>query len=161
MANTDLFHLYNTLNSVKVDLLWGRKDEKDATVTTELKEQNYDTVVDNSKPELKINEVSGIRPQPMLETKGHARSSSTVSVSSSNSSSSVISDTDSEVSSNENDSGIESGVQKHKDEELEVALRFREHLRGLNESLDQMTQAANYLTIRYQRDIGDIGTWNY
>ncbi|CRK92677.1 CLUMA_CG006280, isoform A [Clunio marinus] len=67
---------------------------------------------------------------------------------------STISDSESDVSStNENDSGIESEGQQEKDKSLEVAKQFRTHLLGLYKSLEQMTEAANYLTARYQKDI--------
>lgn len=88
------------------------------------------------------------------ETKGHTRRPSTVSVSSSNSTASTISDSDSEVSSNENDSGIESENHKEKDKCLEISRQFRTNLVCLYKSLEQMTEAGNYLIARYQSDIG-------
>lgn len=155
LANTDLFNLYNMLNSVKVDLLWGRNGQEESSDTTEveLREQNYDTVEVVTANEAKQTvESTTLAPQP--ETKGHVRRPSTVSVASSNSSTSTISDSESEVSSNENDSGIESEGVENKDKSLEVAKQFRTHLLGLYNSLEQMTDAANYLTARYQSDIG-------
>lgn len=151
LVNTDLFNLYNMLNTVKVDLLWGRNGQEENTETEViLREQNYDTVEETMKMEV---------PTPVkevTETKGHVRRPSTVSVASSNSSTSTISDNESEVSSNENDSGIEEG-QGNKDKSLEVSKQFRTHLLGLYQSLEQMTEAANYLTARYQSDIGGSG----
>lgn len=138
------------LNSVKVDLLWGRSGQEEAP-EVELIEQNYDTVEVAPMTDLKPVELT---PPTTTETKGHVRRPSTVSVASSNSSTSTISDTESEVSSNENDSGIESEGQKNKDKSLEVANQFRTHLFGLFKSLEQMTETANYLTARYQSDIG-------
>lgn len=147
LVNTDLFNLYNTLNSVKVDLLWGRNGQEENTETeVELREQNYDTVEEIAKVE------SAALVKEAVETKGHVRRPSTVSVASSNSSTSTISDSESEVSSNENDSGIEEG-QENKNNSLEVSKQFRTHLLGLYQSLEQMTEAANYLTARYQSDI--------
>ena len=147
------------LNSVKVDLLWGRNGQEESSETTEveLREQNYDTVEVAPATETKPVEVPASAPQQAsstTETKGHVRRPSTVSVASSNSSTSTISDSESEVSSNENDSGIESESQKNKDKSLEVSKQFRTHLLGLYNSLEQMTEAANYLTARYQSDIG-------
>lgn len=147
------------LNSVKVDLLWGRNGQEESSDTTEveLREQNYDTVeVALPATETKqVVEPPTVAPQASTpEIKGHIRRPSTVSVASSNSSTSTISDSESEVSSNENDSGIESEGQKNKDKSLEVANQFRTHLLGLYNSLEQMTEAANYLTARYQSDIG-------
>lgn len=155
IVNTDLFNLYNMLNSVKVDLLWGRNGQEESDTTeVELREQNYDTVEAAPVTETKTVEVPASAPQASTETKGHVRRPSTVSVASSNSSTSTISDSESEISSNENDSGIESEGQKNKDKSLEVANQFRTHLLGLYNSLEQMTEAANYLTARYQSDIG-------
>lgn len=145
LVNTDLFNLYNTLNAVKVDLLWGRNGQEEVETEVELREQNYDTVEETAKLE--------VQAPVKEETKGHVRRPSTVSVASSNSSTSTISDSESEVSSNENDSGIEEG-QANKDKSLEVAKQFRTHLLGLYQSLESMTEAANYLTARYQSDIG-------
>lgn len=152
LVNTDLFNLYSMLNSVKVDLLWGRNGQEETDTTeVELREQNYDTVEAAPVTEPKAVEVPATAAQ---ETKGHVRRPSTVSVASSNSSTSTISDSESEVSSNENDSGIESEGQKNKDKSLDVSKQFRTHLLGLYQSLEQMTEAANYLTTRYQIDIG-------
>lgn len=159
------------LNSVKVDLLWGRNGQQDGGCDEmpeiKLREQNYDsitTVVESvaistdrannnntNSDSTKSDETSTATNQ-----KGHTRRPSTVSVSSSNSSSSTISDSESEVSSNENDSGIESENQREKDRTMEVADQFRAHLLGLYQSLEQMTEAASYLTARYQSDMGGI-----
>lgn len=156
LVNTDLFNLYNMLNSVKVDLLWGRNGQDEETTEVELREQNYDTVEVAPAPEPKAVESApaALAPPASTETKGHVRRPSTVSVASSNSSTSTISDSESEVSSNENDSGIESEGQQNKDKSLDVSKQFRVHLLGLYKSLEQMTEAANYLTTRYQSDIG-------
>lgn len=107
---------------------------------------------------------------------GHVRRPSTVSVSSTNSCTSGISDTDSELG-NENDSGIDeltkannqsssmsttsssasSDTNTTVDRTQLVAHNFRRHLAGLHRSLRQMTDAAQYLTKRYQHDIGQPG----
>jgi hypothetical protein len=148
------------LNSVKVDLLWGRNGQEESSETTEveLREQNYDTVAPEAAPATELKAVEMPPPAPASNdsssTKGHVRRPSTVSVASSNSSTSTISDSESEVSSNENDSGIESEGQQNKDKSLEIAKQFRTHLLGLYKSLEQMTDAANYLSARYQSDIG-------
>lgn len=152
------------LNSIKVDLLWRRNDQDGEEVTeVKLREQNYDTITtvtvendtanNNSKVDAQIPQ-SQSAESANTNQKGHTRRPSTVSVSSSNSSASTISDSESEVSSNENDSGIESENQREKDRTAEVAKQFREHLFGLYQSLEQMTEAASYLTARYQSDMG-------
>nr|XP_023025625.1 mid1-interacting protein 1-like [Leptinotarsa decemlineata] len=86
-------------------------------------------------------------------TKGHNRRPSSVSVTSTNSSTSTLSDTDSESGSNEIDSGIDDTAQEEGKVER-VAENFGRHLIGLTTSLRQMTEAAQYLTWRYQYDIG-------
>lgn len=158
------------LNSVKVDLLWGRNgQEGDDVPEIKLREQNYDSITtvesattdtannnyhSNSKVDVQIPQSQSVESSSAASQKGHARRPSTVSVSSSNSSTSTISDSESEVSSNENDSGIESENQQEKDRTTEVAKQFRAHLLGLYQSLEQMTDAAGYLTARYQSDMG-------
>lgn len=123
---TDLFEIYNMLNGVKDGLLWGHSQES--------------------------------VPKPNITTppvaKGHIRRPSTVSVASTNSSSSTISDTDSESGSNEIDSGIEEPPAPEECKVERVAHDFRRHLHGLTNSLIEMTEAAQYLTWRYQYDIG-------
>lgn len=98
-----------------------------------------------------------IVPVPQLPMiKGHVRRPSSVSVASTNSSASGMSDSDSEAGSgNENDSGIEEVVLVQEECRTErIALDFQRHLAGLTSSLRQMTDAAQYLTWRYQHDIG-------
>ncbi|XP_035912259.1 uncharacterized protein LOC118512232 [Anopheles stephensi] len=94
-------------------------------------------------------------PAMMTSTiKGHNRRPSTVSVASSNSAS-TLSDSESETSA-ENDSGIESEGNQEQDRSTELAKQFRTHLIGLYRSLEQMSEAANYLTARYQSDVGPV-----
>uniref|UniRef100_A0A182JWS0 Uncharacterized protein n=1 Tax=Anopheles christyi TaxID=43041 RepID=A0A182JWS0_9DIPT len=101
-------------------------------------------------------EVSSSSPATATTTsqKGHIRRPSTVSVASSNSAS-TLSDSDSETSA-ENDSGIESEGNQEQDRSAELAKQFRMHLIGLYRSLEQMSEAANYLTARYQSDVGPV-----
>lgn len=162
LTTCDLFNLYKMLNSVKTDLLWGRNQEEAPELGDEdLREQNYDTVeavvpTENTATPLVVVPAAVSVPTTS-EVKGHIRRPSTVSVSSSNSSASTISDSESEVSSNENDSGIESEQQHNKDRSEELSQQFHAHLLGLYKSLEQMTEAANYLSHRYQCDIGATG----
>ncbi|XP_055917168.1 uncharacterized protein LOC129949621 [Eupeodes corollae] len=97
--------------------------------------------------------------------KGHVRRPSTASVTSTTSVSN-LSDSESEIS-NENDSGVESegncgnsqkGEKKSAsaDKATELARQCRRHLAGLYHCLEQMTEASNYLTARYQNDIGPV-----
>uniref|UniRef100_A0A1B0DJD1 Uncharacterized protein n=1 Tax=Phlebotomus papatasi TaxID=29031 RepID=A0A1B0DJD1_PHLPP len=97
---------------------------------------------------------SGETKEEVATVKGHVRRPSTISMSSSNSVS-TLSDSESEIS-NENDSGIESERRRDLDKSQELAKQFRTHLLGLYRSLEQMTEAANYLTARYQSDVGPV-----
>uniref|UniRef100_A0A1A9X3T9 Uncharacterized protein n=1 Tax=Glossina brevipalpis TaxID=37001 RepID=A0A1A9X3T9_9MUSC len=110
----------------------------------------------------------------VVAVKGHIRRPSTASMASI-ASVSQMSDSESDIS-NENDSGVESESHKNVgsaestsgsedgdietkklanvDKATELAKRCRRHLNGLYQCLEQMTEAANYLTARYQSDIG-------
>lgn len=186
LKESDLFTLYNMLNSVKVDLLWGRNDgtssdgddgdltpivetdklplieEVQATITTNNATDNNCTPKEHqqSQQPQQLTTQLNVTNAPDTATaasnvKGHIRRPSTVSTISTNSAASTISDTDSEVS-NENDSGIESETNQERDKSVELAKQFRTHLHGLYKCLEQMTEAANYLTARYQSDIGPV-----
>uniref|UniRef100_A0A2M4BVF5 Putative cell wall integrity and stress response component 1 n=1 Tax=Anopheles marajoara TaxID=58244 RepID=A0A2M4BVF5_9DIPT len=100
------------------------------------------------------NSSSSSSPAVSGTPKGHTRRPSTVSVTSSNSAS-TLSDSESEASA-ENDSGIESEGNQEQDRSAELAKQFRTHLLGLYRSLEQMSEAANYLTTRYQSDVGPV-----
>ncbi|XP_050314866.1 mid1-interacting protein 1-like isoform X2 [Anthonomus grandis grandis] len=128
LDSTDLFEIYSMLKNVKDGLLWGGQ-------TQQIQDTQESTLVSQ------------------LPIKGHIRRPSTVSVAST-ASTSGMSDTESEAgSSNENDSGIEEVVQEECRTER-IAHDFQRHLAGLTTSLRQMTEAAQYLTWRYQHDIG-------
>ena len=134
LNSTDLFNLYNMLKSVKGDLLWGQEQTGS---------EEYSSPANNTVPQTTNSH---------LVVKGHVRRPSTVSVASTNSTASSISDNESDVGI-ENDSGIEEPSQVD-DRTLQVAKNFRRHLVGITNSLKQLTEAANYLTDRYQHGIG-------
>jgi len=130
LCSVDLFQVYNMLHSIKADLLWGQGPE-----------------------EVSMSPSSTVNANTNNSVKGHVRRPSTVSVASTHSStSSTLSDSESDAG-NENDSGIEES-QEYGDRSEEAAQNFRRHLHGLTRSLKQMTEAAQYLTSRYQHDIG-------
>ncbi|KAL0267659.1 UNVERIFIED_CONTAM: hypothetical protein PYX00_009861 [Menopon gallinae] len=139
MNHADLYSLYTMVNKVKNELLWGQKSQP----------TNYPNVI---KTHSRNSSASNIKPEKQTTQQGHQRRPSTGSLVSTHSLTSMsLSDTDSEAG-NENDSGIEDG--SGVDPTLQIALNFRKHLSGLYKSLDQLTQAASYLTQRYQHDIG-------
>ncbi|XP_022915419.1 mid1-interacting protein 1-B [Onthophagus taurus] len=125
MSSVDLFGLYNMLHTIKGDLLWGQGNNN----------KEKEEVVANNGAQLTV--------------KGHVRRPSSISVTSTNSTSS-ISDSELDIG-NENDSGIE---EVGENPTLQVAQNFRRHLYGLTKSLKELTEAAQYLTNRYQHDIG-------
>ncbi|XP_059613103.1 mid1-interacting protein 1-like [Phlebotomus argentipes] len=143
LNSADLLKLYNMLNLVKNDLLWARNDTSE-----EVKQEK-------SAGELSTNVAKEeVVSKEEATVKGHVRRPSTISMSSSHSVS-TLSDSESEIS-NENDSGIESESRRDLDKSQELAKQFRTHLLGLYRSLEQMTEAANYLTARYQSDVGPV-----
>lgn len=163
LSSADLFNLYNMLNSVKVDLLWGRNNEEQAEEIEEQQllqqqlEQSKQTTTTTSSPNNSNNNNNNNSTTSNLNetTKGHVRRPSTASVASSNSTT-TLSDSDSEIST-ENDSGIESECNTSgQDKSGALAKQYRKHLLGLYRCLEQMTEAANYLTARYQSDIGPV-----
>lgn len=87
---------------------------------------------------------------PSSKRQGHVRRPSTASVASS---SSLNSDSESDGGT-ETDSGIEEVQDNFANNTELVTTDFRMHLAGLTNSLKQMTEAAQYLTSRYQHDIG-------
>lgn len=128
------------LHSVKADLLWGKVEASDE-IPAVASASSTTTLLTTTTPSV---------------VKGHVRRPSSVSVASTNSSTSGISDTESDTGI-ENDSGIEESAQdgaSFGDRTEQVAHNFRRHLDGLTRSLRQMTDAAQYLTSRYQHDIG-------
>lgn len=161
------------LNDVKVDLLWGRNSEEQpeeqqqqllqqqqaqlsAAGSTQTLPQAMDqlTVSNNNTTASSVSGVVAPSDKSNCPQKGHVRRPSTASVASSNSTN-TLSDTESEIS-NENDSGIESEHTRDVDKSSELARQYRQHLLGLYRCLEQMTEAANYLTNRYQSDIGSV-----
>lgn len=186
LNTSELFQLYNTLKLVKVDLLWGRQDAEDgvedsvvmgcstksAKSSSSSSSSNNAAHSNNTTADPTVANASSSNGSSVSSssspagsekaesnsssttTKGHVRRPSTVSVASSNSAS-TLSDSDSETSA-ENDSGIESEGNQEQDRSAELAKQFRTHLLGLYRSLEQMSEAANYLTARYQSDVGPV-----
>lgn len=150
LNSAELFNLYNMLNGVKTDLLWGRNSEQQPEETA----ADQKTFAKTDSSQSIVSEASTKQQQPQ---KGHVRRPSTASVASFNSSTNTLSDTESDIS-NENDSGIESETNNNReqDKSTELAKQYRTHLLGLYRCLEQMTEAANYLTTRYQSDVGQF-----
>lgn len=145
------------LNGIKLDLLWGRNngDQADNEFEDDSRTNTYgvpSTTIITSNCET-ITSVTHSTANSMRDGKGHVRRPSTASVASSNSA--TISDSESELST-ENDSGIESECKHETDRSRDLAKQYHKHLLGLYRCLEQMTDAANYLTARYQNDIGSV-----
>lgn len=143
----DLFTLYTMVHNLKNQLQWGCRAERGACMDgsdDERSHGHYGTV-----------NTGAFLSAPLLSSKGHIRRPSTASMSSTNSSAaSVISEPDSEASM-ENDSGIDAELDAcTKMSTLEILEQnFQRHLRGLGETLNQLTEAARYVTKRYQKDV--------
>ncbi|KAH8401903.1 hypothetical protein KR009_008624 [Drosophila setifemur] len=177
LSASELFNLYNMLNALKKDLLWTANQEDEAELQQQ-QEQMSASASSNSTSNCNPSESktdSSTAATASSAVKGHVRRTSTASMMSTNSVSNM-SDSDSDISQ-ENDSGLESDgnksdhaqstdgsdivdVAKSKqaagDKATELAQRCRRHLNGLHQCLEQMTEAANYLTARYQSDIGPV-----
>lgn len=154
LSSAELFKLYNMLNGVKLDLLWGRNSEEQPEEIEMIEEQNAAAAAAAAAASVTSNAVLVSPPTNGNDSKGHVRRPSTASVASSNSAT-TLSDSDSEIST-ENDSGIESERKHETDKSRDLAKQYRKHLLGLYRCLEQMTDAANYLTARYQSDIGPV-----
>ncbi|XP_017045122.1 dentin sialophosphoprotein [Drosophila ficusphila] len=177
LSASELFNLYNMLNSLKKDLLWTANQEDDEQQHPHQELSGTPSSASSCNPTESKTESSSGSPNTAASgsAKGHVRRTSTASMMSTNSVSNM-SDSDSDISQ-ENDSGLESDgnksdnaqssdgsdivdVAKSKqgsgDKATELAQRCRRHLNGLYQCLEQMTEAANYLTARYQSDIGPV-----
>lgn len=162
LSSAELFTLYNMLNGVKLDLLWGRNSEEQPeemqNQLDEDKQLSVSSVPSSSAAAaaaaVNLTSDTNANNSSTKDVKGHARRPSTASVASSNSAT-TLSDSDSEIST-ENDSGIESECKHETDKSRDLARQYRKHLLGLYRCLEQMTDAANYLTARYQSDIGPV-----
>ncbi|XP_016928668.2 mid1-interacting protein 1 [Drosophila suzukii] len=175
LSASELFNLYNMLNSLKKDLLWTANQEDDDQHPQEQPNASPNPTSNCNPSESKTESSGSPSTSASGIVKGHVRRTSTASMMSTNSVSNM-SDSDSDISQ-ENDSGLESDgnksdhaqstdgsdivdVAKSKqgsgDKATELAQRCRRHLNGLYQCLEQMTEAANYLTARYQSDIGPV-----
>ncbi|XP_075169212.1 uncharacterized protein LOC142241337 [Haematobia irritans] len=180
LHSSELSNLYNVLNALKNELLWTGKDESEdldeqpqtCLDINEAKTENICNASANSNSTTMTSSASSSSASlssSSSSSKGHVRRPSTASMASI-ASVSQLSDSESDIS-NENDSGVESESNKNGssssedghiqnkkpanvDKATELAKRCRRHLNGLYQCLEQMTEAANYLTARYQSDIG-------
>lgn len=169
LNSSELFNLYNMLNALKNDLLWTSKDDSDDLNEQQISIENLETTTES----ISTSTPTGAHAVNSI-AKGHTRRPSTASMVSI-ASVSQMSDSESDISQ-ENDSGVESECNKNgsgldstntsenghiqsskvnnTDKATDLAKRCRRHLNGLYQCLEQMTEAANYLTARYQNDIG-------
>ncbi|XP_012543340.1 uncharacterized protein LOC105840813 isoform X1 [Monomorium pharaonis] len=146
LANTDLYRLYNIINQMKIELLWSQEPQP--------------TVADDQTP-IKSHPVGSpsaelVHHHPMASVNGrlgHVRCPSTTSMQSVQSASSIAWTSDSD---SENGIEIDSGLEGEECVDLAsiAAENFKRHLRGLHSSIARMTEAAEYLTLRYQADVG-------
>lgn len=177
LSASELFNLYNVLNALKNDLLWTTQQDEEVEElerATQAEQAQQQSQVESKTESNSSN--SNVGGRSTTGVKGHVRRTSTASMMSTTSVSNM-SDSDSDIS-NEIDSGLESdgnksdnaqstdgsdivdACQKSKsmsgDKATDLAKRCKRHLNGLYQCLEQMTEAANYLTARYQSDIGPV-----
>ncbi|XP_057326168.1 uncharacterized protein LOC130668105 [Microplitis mediator] len=161
MPNTDLYRLYNIVNTLKLELLWSQKSSIEAQDEETEEEDNNNRRVVKSRPATIPSTATTTvtaNSTPSAESAavrlGHTRCPSTTSMQSASSVISSISSSDSDSDMGvENDSGLESEDQPDRFAN-QAADNFRRHLRGLHRSIKRMTQAAEYLSLRYQADVG-------
>jgi len=146
LANTDLYRLYNIINQMKIELLWSQEP----TVADDQMPIKSSHPVGSPSAELAHHHSAAMTGGRL----GHVRCPSTTSMQSVQSASSIAwtSDSDSE-NGIEIDSGLE-GEECVVDLASIAAENFKRHLRGLHSSIARMTEAAEYLTLRYQADVG-------
>ncbi|XP_068145749.1 mid1-interacting protein 1 [Drosophila tropicalis] len=176
LSASELFNLYNMLNALKKDLLWTNQEEEthnEQQQQQQQQQQQEQQPATNASSSTSSSCETKTESTPKSHVKGHVRRTSTASMMSTTSVSNM-SDSDSDISQ-ENDSGLESDGNKSDnaqssdgsdidascqkqsaDKATELASRCRRHLNGLYQCLEQMTEAANYLTARYQSDIGPV-----
>ncbi|XP_063973407.1 uncharacterized protein LOC135160611 isoform X2 [Diachasmimorpha longicaudata] len=144
MPDTDLYRLYNIVTKMKLELLWSQKSNVDS-------QDDEDEITEEVRRKNRTTPSDAVRL-------GHARCPSTTSMQSMQSASSVISsssscDSDSDIGI-EIDSGMEGEDSPNDRCANQAAETFRRHLHGLHRSIKRLTSAAEYLTLRYQIDVG-------
>jgi hypothetical protein len=148
MANlngVDLFQFYTMLNSVKNDLKWGSLAQSVPKVQNSSTVPSAPSVISSSNSS-SSQSLSQVPQTQNSEVKGHARRPSTVSTTSSASAS------DTEFSELNEDSGVEA----EEEYSTTMAETFHHHLNGLQQSLRDLTIAADYVTTRYNNDLGGL-----
>ena len=148
----DPYTFYTLLNNVKNDLIWGlsTSDEDDFDTDKEIPSRymsedqwlNKNTSSSSSSSTVSSNQ----------NQKGHMRRQSTLSMISVNS----TSDGESEACSDAGDSGLE--VEDSLENAPVVNAKntisdLKSHLIGLHGCLADLTDSANYITVRYQEEV--------
>jgi len=135
LNGVDFFQFYSMLNTVKNELMWGNKSFAGTATTTT-----------SATPTVNGHQ-GGMGPPAQsqsTEVKGHVRRPSTVSTTSSASTS------DTEISELNEDSGVEA----EEEYSQHMADSFHRHLSGLQQCLRDLTLTADYVTTRYNTDVG-------
>jgi len=154
LAKTDLYRLYNIVNRMKIELLWSQEPTRNVKADEQGVPSRNHPIGSPSSTEPTHHHHHHHHPAVVTSGRlGHARCPSTTSMQSVQSASSIVStsDSDSEVGV-EIDSGLEN-EECVADLASIAAENFKRHLRGLHRSISRMTEAAEYLTLRYQVDV--------
>lgn len=141
-GSTNPYSLYNVLNSVKNDLIWGPTSNDDDD------NENHSSV---SSPFVNNTRWSDSGPASTTNdhVKGHFRRQSTLSTISMASS---TSDGESEGCYDGSEGG-DSGLEGEEGEASNVMDALRNHLMGLHLCLNSLTDTASYITDRYQDEV--------
>lgn len=141
-GSTNPYSLYNVLNSVKNDLIWGPTSNDDD------ENENNSSV---SSPFVNNTRWSDSGPASTTSdhVKGHFRRQSTLSTISMASS---TSDGESEGCCDGSEGG-DSGLEGEEGEANNVMDALRSHLMGLHLCLNNLTDTASYITDRYQDEV--------
>ncbi|KAL0134629.1 hypothetical protein PUN28_001436 [Cardiocondyla obscurior] len=150
LANTDLYRLYNIINQMKIELLWSQEP---TTMADDQTMANKSHPVGSPSADLTHHHSAAVTNGRL----GHVRCPSTTSMQSVQSVQSASSIAWTSDSDSENGIEIDSGLEGEEcvvDLASIAAENFKRHLRGLHSSIARMTEAAEYLTLRYQADVG-------
>lgn len=147
------YNLYNVLNSVKNDLIWGPTSNDD----DDNERSNTSPLINNTRWSEPAPLSSGSTTPTTTTVKGHFRRQSTLSTISMSSNASTTSDGESEGGcdvSEGGDSGVDGEESNtHEIDGSSVMDSLRTHLVGLHHCLNNLTDTASYITDRYQEEV--------
>ena len=146
LINSDLYTFYNMLNEIKKELLWGNGDISSVTNFMSCSSENRNHSFDCNQSSFCKNNHARQPSVASLGSVGLTLSSvSTVSTLSTSNSDQETDDSETDSLLTERDS-----IDEHTSR---LAGSFRFHSQGLHNILDQLTDAATYISARYQQEL--------